>query len=107
MVGPMNRGNVWLRSIMGEVAWASIKTRTSYFSAQFHRIARRRGRNKAAMAVAHSLLVVIYHVLRNRQPYTELGVDYLDRLDATRIARHHVRRLEQLGYTVTLSPIAV
>ena len=103
----MNRGNVWLRSIMGEVAWASIKTRTSYFSAQFHRIARRRGRNKAAMAVAHSLLVVIYHVLRNRQPYTELGVDYLDRLDATRIARHHVRRLEQLGYTVTLSPIAV
>jgi len=60
MNGPMNRGNVWLRSIMGEVAWASIKTRTSYFQAQFHRIARRRGRNKAATAVAHSLLIVIY-----------------------------------------------
>jgi transposase len=58
------------------------------------------------MAVAHSLRVVIYHVLRNRQAYTELGIDYLDRLDATRIERHHVRRLEQLGYTVTLSPIA-
>jgi transposase len=103
----MNRGNVWLRSMLGEVAWASIKTRTSYFSAQFHRIARRRGRNKAAMAVAHSLLVVIYHVLRDRQPYAELGTDYLDRLDAVRIERHHVRRLEQLGYTVNLSPIAV
>jgi transposase len=107
MNAPLNRGNVWLRSIMGEVAWASIKTQATYFSAQFHRIARRRGRNKAAMAVAHSLLVVIYHVLRNRRPYTELGADYLDRLDAVRIERHHVRRLEQLGYTVTLSPIAV
>jgi len=107
MTPPMNRGNVWLRSMLGEVAWASIKTRTSYFSAQFHRIARRRGRNKAAMAVAHSLLVVIYHVLRDRQPYAELGTDYLDRLDAVRIEHHHVRRLEQLRYTVNLSPIAV
>jgi transposase len=100
----MNRGNVWLRSIMGEVAWASIKTRATYFHAQFHRIARRRGRNKAAMAVAHSLLIVVYHVLRTEQPYTELGADYLDQLDATRIERHHVRRLEQLGYAVTLTP---
>jgi hypothetical protein len=93
----MNRGNVWLRSILGEVAWASIKTHATYFYAQFHRIARRRGRNKAAMAVAHSLLVVIYHVLRKRQPYTELGADYLDQLDTARIERHHVHRLEQLG----------
>jgi transposase len=106
MTGPMNRGNVWLRSIMGEVAWASIKTSATYFHAQFHRLARRRGRNKAAMAVAHSLLVVVYHVLRTGQPYAELGVDYLDKLDAARIERHHVRRLEQLGYTVTLTPLS-
>jgi transposase len=103
--GPMNRGNVWLRAIMGEVAWASVKTKTSYFYAQFHRIARRRGRNKAAIAVAHSMLTAVYHVLRTGQPYAELGVDYFDRLDATRIERHHVRRLEQLGYSVTLSPM--
>jgi transposase len=82
--GPMNRGNVWLRAIMGEVAWASVKTKASYFYAQFHRIARRRGRNKAAIAVAHSL-------------------DYFDHLDAQRVERHHVRRLEQLGYSVTLT----
>jgi transposase len=104
MQGPMNRGNVWLRAIMGEVAWASIKTKASYFYAQFHRVARRRGRNKAAIAVAHSLLTAIYHVLRTGQPYIELGVDYFDRLDAGRIERHHVRRLEQLGYSVTLNP---
>jgi len=107
MKGPVNRGNVWLRGIMGEVAWASVRKRATYFYAQFNRVARRRGRNKAAVAVAHSLLVVIYHVLKTGKPYVELGVDYFDKLDATRIERHHVRRLEQLGYNVTLSPLAV
>jgi transposase len=105
MQGPMNRGNVWLRAIMGEVAWASIKTKASYFYAQFHRIARRRGRNKAAIAVAHSILTAVYHVLRTGRPYADLGVDYFDRLDASRIERHHVRRLEQLGYSVSLKPM--
>ena len=105
MPGPMNRGNVWLRAIIGEVAWASIKTKASYFYAQFHRIARRRGRNNAPIAVAHSILATVYHVLRTGQPYEDLGVDYFDRLDATRIERHHVRRLEQLGYSVTLKPM--
>ena len=60
-----------------------------------------------SVAVAHSLLVVIYHVLKTGKPYIELGVDYFDQLDATHIERHHVRRLEQLGYNVTLSPLAV
>ena len=78
----------------------------SRFAAQFHRVARRRGRNKAVIAVAHSLLAVMYHVLRTGRPYAELGADYFDRLDTTRIERHHVRRLEQLGYTVTLTPLA-
>ena len=89
---------------MGEVAWASIRTKASYFYAQYHRLARRRGKQKAAMAVAHSILVVIYHVLRTGQPYRELGVGYFDDLDSARIERHHVRRLEQLGFTVTLTP---
>ncbi len=106
MKGPANHGNVWLRAIMGEVAWASIRTKASYFYAQYHRLARRRGKEKAAIAVAHSLLVVIYHVLRTGQPYQELGVDYFDRLDSARVERHHVRRLEQLGFTVTLTPTA-
>jgi hypothetical protein len=81
----MNRGNLWLRAIMGEVAWASIKTKASYFYAQFHRIARRRGRNEAAIAVAHGILTAVYHVLRTGQPYADVGVDYFDRLDASRI----------------------
>jgi len=102
--GKPTRGNVWLRGILGEVAWAAVKKRDTYFRAQFARVARRRGRYKAVVAVAHSLLVVIYHVLRTGRPYQELGADHFDRLDTDRIERHHVRRLEHLGYTVTLSP---
>ncbi len=106
MKAPMNHGNVWLRAMMGEVAWASIRTRATYFHAQFRRLSRRRGPKKAAVAVAHSLLVVIFHVLRTGKPYTELGVDYFNTLDSARLERHHVRRLEQLGYKVSLTPAA-
>ena len=106
MKAPMNHGNVWLRAMMGEVAWASIRTRATYFHAQFRRLSRRRGPKKAAVAVAHSLLIVIFHVLRTGKPYTELGVDYFNTLDTARLQRHHVRRLEQLGYKVSLTPLA-
>ncbi len=67
-------------------------------------MARRRGKKKALLALAHKLLVIIYHLLRTKKPYTELGADYFDKLDATRIERRAVQRLEQLGYTVTLTP---
>ncbi len=56
------------------------------------------------MAVAHSVLVIVYHVLREKKPYQELGADYFDRLDTQRIQRYYVQRLEQLGYAVELSP---
>ncbi len=62
---------------------------------------------KAVVAVAHAVLVVIYHLLRDRQPYRDLGAQYFDQLDAARLQHHHVRRLEQLGYAVTLTPSTV
>jgi transposase len=99
-------GNVWLRAMLGEVAWSIARSKGTYLHAQYGRLARRRGKHKAAVAVMHSLMVIIYHVLRERQPYQDLGPDYFDRLDAARIERHHVHRLEQLGYTVTLTPTA-
>ncbi len=106
MNGPARKGNVWQRGIMGEVAWGSIKRRDSYFAAQVHRITRRRGHQQAAVGDGHRLLGIIYHVLRDRRPYLELGPGYFDTLDAARIERHHVRRLEQLGYAVELRPKA-
>ena len=56
------------------------------------------------MAVAHSVLVIAYHILRDKQPYTDLGADYFARLDAERVERYHVAKLRQLGYVVTLIP---
>lgn len=104
--GKTTQGNAWLRAVLGEVAWGLARTSDNYLSALFHRIARRRGKAKAIMAVSHSLLVIIYHMLREKRPYTDLGPDYFDHLDRARIERQHVRRLEQLGYTVTLTPVA-
>jgi transposase len=104
--GRTTKGNVWLRAMLGEAAWSIAYARGSYLSAQYPRLARRRGKNKAAMAVAHSLLVIAYCVLRDQRPYAELGADYFDQRDAARIEHHHVKRLEQLGYTVTLTPLA-
>jgi len=102
--GKSTQGNPWLRAALGEVAWAAVRSKNTYFSAQFARPARRRGRAKAIMAVAHSVLVCAYHILRDQEPYHDLGPDYFAKLDATRIERHHIHRLEQLGYTVTLTP---
>jgi transposase len=102
--GKTTKGSVWLRGILGEVAWAAARTKGTYFHAQYHRLARRRGKQRAIVAVAHSLLTVIYCMLRDWQPYHELGAEYFDTIDTARIERHHVHRLEQLGYTVTLQP---
>ncbi len=100
-------GNVWLKGILTECAWAAARTKGTYLAAQFKRLAGRRGVNRALVAVAHTLLVIIYHVLSRGQPYAELGGAYLDQLDAARRERYHVKQLTALGYTVSLAPQAV
>jgi transposase len=100
-------GNPWVRGIVGEVVWAIAHTRDNYLVAQYRRLAKRRGLHTAVVAVAHSVLVIIYHLLRDQRPYADLGADYFERLDTARAERHQVRRLEQLGYTVTLTPAQV
>lgn len=102
--GRSTAGNPWLRAVLGEVAWAAARSKNTYFSAQFARLARRRGRAKALVAVAHSVLVCAYHILRTQEPYHDLGPDHFATLDATRVERRYIQRLEQLGYTVTLTP---
>jgi transposase len=102
--GKTRQGNTHLRAILGEVAWSITHTSNTSLSALYHRIARRRGKHQAIVAVAHSVLVSIYHMLRDQRPYHELGPDYFDHLDTSRQQRHFVRRFEQLGYAVTLTP---
>ncbi len=104
--GRTRRGNRWLRTVLLQAAWAAIRVKGGYFGAQFRRIAQRRGEKRAAIAVAHSLLTVIYHVLKNGTLYEDLGADHFDRLAPERHARYHLRRLTALGYQVTLEPAA-
>jgi transposase len=103
--GKIRKGDRWLKRGLTESSWAVGRTHNTYLSALYHRMARRRGKKKAVVAVAHTMLVIIYHMLKHELPYHELGADYFDRLNVTYIKNHFTKRLEGLGYKVTLEPI--
>jgi transposase len=96
------KGATWLRATLQEAAWAAVRTKKSYYRALYFRLKGRRGTNKAIVAVQHAMLVALWHMLRHRVPHQDLGADYFDRRDTARIRRHHVRRLQQMGYQVLL-----
>lgn len=100
--GATGHGNTWLRTTLTKVAWAATHAKGSYFQAQYRRLAGRRGKKRALIAVAHSILTDTYHILKEDKPYRELGGNYFDRLDRGRITRYHVKRLKDLGYKVEL-----
>jgi transposase len=102
--GRTTSGKVWRRAVLGAVAWAITHPSGNYLAALDHRLARRRGKQQAIGALAHRLLVSIYHMLRDHQPYHDLGPGHFDRLDTTHIQRRYIHRLEQLGSAVTLTP---
>lgn len=102
--GRTTKGNRWLRRALGEAAWAAKQTKDSYFQAQYHRLAPRRGKKRAIVAVGHSLLVVIYHILKGHIEYRELGANHFDTREPERLRRYLVKRLEALGYQVALTP---
>ena len=105
--GATRHGNPWLQSALVEAAWSASRTRGCSMQTRFWRIAKRRGVNKAAMAVAHHLLIVIWHLLTEHATYNELGADYLARRDdPARRQRTLIHQLEQLGLKVTTEPAA-
>jgi hypothetical protein len=87
---------------MVQAAWAASHTKSTYLSAQYRRLASRRGRKRALIALAHTLLTIVYHMLKRETVYSELGADYFERRDAERLTRQLVDRLERLGHKVTL-----
>ena len=90
-----------------QAAHGAARMRQTYLSAQYHRLAARRGRNRAILAVAHSILVIAYRLIERDEAYQELGADHFDQVQPQRAARRLTERLEQLGFEVALSPKVV
>ena len=105
--GKTRKGSKWLRACLTESAEAAARTKGTYFAAQYARIKSRRGHKKAIVAVAHSILIIAYHILKDGQPYNELGADYFAQRRSTDAYRTRlVHQLERLGYDVTIAPHA-
>jgi transposase len=96
----------WLKAKMTQCAWAAVKKRDSYLCARYHRIRARRGKQKAILAVAATMLHAIYHMIQNDVDYQDLGADHFNRFDRERAAKRMKSRLEKLGYTVELRKAA-
>jgi hypothetical protein len=94
---------------MVQAAWSAVRTKETFLTARFHRLAARRGKKRAIVAIAHSMLVSIWHMLTRRQPYQELGGDYFDQRKKEIKVNYLIRRLEKLtGASVTfeMQPVA-
>ena len=103
--GRTRKGNPWLRTALVEVAQAAGRAKRTYLGAQYQRLVRRRGKKKATVAVAHTILVIAYHLLLRQTTYQDLGPRYFDERDRTAVEHRLVHRLQGLGYRVTLEPL--
>lgn len=103
-VARTRHGNPWLKGALTEAAWAASRCHQGYLPAQFRRLAGRRGRKRALVAVAHSLVTILYHLIAGGTQYRDLGTDYFDHRDRERTQRRALDQLRRLGFEVTLTP---
>jgi hypothetical protein len=105
--GRITHGNKQVKRTLTESAWAATRTKKTFYSARYHRLAARRGKKRALIAIEHSLRKSAYHILKENVPYKELGYDYLnDKIEAKR-KKYLKKELEKLGYQVQLSALDV
>jgi transposase len=102
----VRQGAPWLKTTLVMAGWAASGARDTYLRAQFQRLKTRRGPKKAVVAVAASILTAAYYILRDHVPYQDLGADYFDRRDRSKVVRRLTRRIEALGYRVDLHHVA-
>ena len=91
-----------MRAALTEAAWGASHTKQTYLGAQYRRLAPRRGRKRAIIAVGHSILVIAYHLLTRQEDYTDLGPNYFDERERRAVEKRLVRRLERMGLKVTV-----
>ena len=104
--GSTTYGNKCLKTMLTEFAWVASKTKDTYLRSKYHSLVGRRGKKKALVALGHKILIMCYHILKYRHPYKELGGDYLDNRRKDKITRSYIKRLNHLGYEVTLKQAA-
>jgi transposase len=100
--GKTRKGNRFLRTTLVQAAHVAARTKGTYLSAQYRRLAGRRGKKRAILALAHSMLMMAYYMIQRQEPYREVGANFFDRLQPENTARRLIKRLETLGYQVTL-----
>jgi transposase len=100
--GKTRKGSVWLRRALCQAAWAASRTKNTYLAAQYRRLIVRKGKNRTIVAVAHSMLMIAYYLLKRQCTYQDLGADYFNRLGERDAAHRLVKKLINLGYYVTL-----
>jgi transposase len=100
----MPKGNRYLKRICVQIAWAASRKNDSFLRSRFNRLSFRIGRNKAIVATARQILIIVYHLLAGQEQYKDLGPHFYDKRNKDRSIKRHVKRLEQLGYTVSLKP---
>jgi transposase len=102
----VRKGAPWLKTALVTAAWAAVRAKNTYLQAQFHRLRSRRGAKKAILAVAASMLTAAYHMLKNGMPYRDLGPEHFSRRDRSKAIQGLVRRLNDLGCEVHVTPQA-
>lgn len=105
LAGKPRKGSAWLRRSLCQAAWAASHPKDTYLAARFRRLAARKGKKRALVAVAPTSLVSVYHMLKTNQPYRDLGAEYLDHRNAEHLKRYLLKRLERLGVAVTVQRI--
>lgn len=105
--GKTRQGNKWIKAILIQAARAASHTKDTYLGTQYQRLSRRKGPNRAAVAIAHSILESVYFMLRDRKDYQELGHDYWEQSHKEQSKKYFIKRLQSLGFQVTLEPTAV
>lgn len=105
--GRITPGNKWLKACLTEAAWAASRTKKTYLKARYHRLAARRGKKRAIVAVGHTLLTMAYHIIKEQSTYKELGADYFERINEQAVIRRLTNRIRNLGYDVQLTKTKV
>lgn len=104
--GKATKGSIYLRNALIQAAWAATHTKKTYLAAQFRRLVKYKGKKRALVAVGHSILVIAYHMLKQRASYQELGGDYFDQQNVETLRSRLIRKLASLGMKVTVEELS-